>query len=376
MTTIRLLIVKHHMAKKLYLLFLLTPLTCVFCQKGELHNEELSKFDDEVISVLNKFIDKEKVAGMGLYYYSHKIGNNFFSIGMADMDNDIPIDTSCIYEIGSTTKMFVAISVLQLINEGKLSLKDKIVNWLHYPQLDSSITIQHLLNHTSGIGDYFANSDFIDSYYGNDNEATLDDLINAGIENSKTNSIGTWQYSNTNYVILAKIIESISGGTIGEYFQTLFDKAGMAKTYYMPEHTVKNISDLATGYQFGNSMKQDKNYYLYNAAGGIVSTLYDMSKFAKWLLESNYLDQMKRNSVECLIEHGMESTYGNGLLTVHNLYNTTTYGHGGTSFGFKSEFWISQETGEIIIYFTNDYMFKKNYSDFRKKLNKVFEKYR
>lgn len=72
----------------------------------------------------------------------------------------------------------------------------------------------------------------------------------------------------------------------------------------------------------------------------------------------------------------IKTNYGQGIFIAEDIFNTTMFGHGGTSFGFKSELWFSRETGERIIYFVNDYMYKKNCSNFRKKLNKILQKYR
>lgn len=120
--------------------------------------------------------------------------------------------------------------------------------------------------------------------------------------------IGKWKYSNTNYLILGKIIESITNKTLEQVLkQKIFDQAGMTNTYYMPEHNAEQIINLATGYQFGNSMMTDKNYYLYNAAGGIVSTLSDMNNFVQWLINSKYLDKMTFNTIDCLVEHGYKN---------------------------------------------------------------------
>jgi len=362
--------------KLAYLIFFVS-LTCLFC-KNKKDLTDVASLDKDLSDLINDYVADEGIAGMGLLYYSDKYGELSFATGLSDVESNIPMDTSAIYDIGSVTKMFISVLTLQLIDEGKITFDSDIQNWININSSDSTITIGQLLNHTSGIGEYLSNSSFLDKYYtDNDTNFKLDDIINAGLIDSANGQQGVWHYSNTNYLILAKIIEAVTNNSVEkELEKVILGKTGMINTYYMPEKKVEHIDKLATGYQFGNKMDADKNYFLYNAAGGMVSTLNDMKKFAEWLKSSGFLEKMTSNSIDCVIEHGFETKYGNGIIIAEDVFDTKMFGHGGTSFGFKSEFWFSKETGEIIIYFANDYMYNKNYRGFRRKLNEILQKYR
>lgn len=354
---------------------LLIPLLFLFFPKKEKTSSK--DFESDIYSVMHKYQNKEDFAGMGLLYYSDKLGEQIITIGKASVGKDIPLDSNSAYDIGSTTKMFISILIMQLEDEGELRMDSSVSNWVDIIPNGNKITIAHLLNHTSGLNDYLNNSNFIDQYYSeNDKKYSTNDIIRAGIADTSNTYIGTWKYSNTNYLILGKIVEQITGNTLGKELQKrIFNPAGMKSTYYMPECKTDQVTNLAIGYQFGNPMTSDNNYFLYNAAGGIVSTLGDMKCFAQWLLNNNYPDKLADTSVDCLIENELNTKYGKGIIISDNAYYTSVVGHGGTSFGFKSEFWISPETKEIIIYFVNDYMYKKNYAKFRDNLDAVIQTY-
>ena len=81
--------------------------------------------------------------------------------GMADLELNVPVQPDMIFRIGSITKQFTAVAILQLVEQGKLSLQDDIKKFIpDYPAHDSKITVEHLLTHTSGIKSYTGMKDF------------------------------------------------------------------------------------------------------------------------------------------------------------------------------------------------------------------------
>lgn len=280
------------------------------------------------------------------------------------------------YPIQSTTKMFLSIVTLQLVEEGKLSLESTIDQWVNSVPNSENIIIRHLLQHTSGLNNYQANKEFMEKYY-SDTVKTYnrDDFIKVAlaIPYIKEN-FGIHHYANTNCLILANIIESITHNTIGqEYNLRIFNPVKMNNTYYKPE-IANDTNKIIKCYINGNPINLEKINLASNAAGGIISTLGDMMKFAQWVLDKKYQIPMSSELVDNFTIDGKIFKYGLGLEEISNEYGTTLMGHAGGNPGFNHEFYFSTETGEIIIFFFNEGNPRKY--PFRVKLKTILQKYR
>lgn len=330
-------------------------------------------------SLVDSYRIEENIPGMGLLYYSKNTNKIIITSGMAELATGQQITANTVYDIGSTTKVFVSLIILQLIEENKISLDSKLGLYTEIKPEYSDITIVELLTHTSGIPDYISNpsKDLLEAYEPNsDKVLSYSLLLQSSLDKKSTSKRGEWNYSNTNYLLLGKIIEEISGNTLGfELRNRIFEPNNMENTYYMPERKMITIENIATGYQLGNPMSNDKFYYSYNSAGGIISTLEDMYKFADYLLSNQEINQELRSyATDCLIETTMKTQYGLGIIISEDVMNQPMFGHGGTSFGFKSEWWLSPNTGEILIFYGNSSMYKKNFFRFRKELADILHK--
>lgn len=145
-------------------------------------------------------------------------------IGVSGISHDtVAIHPDMIFAIGSITKTVVATLVLQLLEEGKLSLEDPLSAWLpDYPYVDSSITIRQLLNHTSGIYMFWENDDiWKDLQEYREKYFTPEEVLSYIREPDFSPGEG-WRYSNTNYLLLAMIIEKVTGSTLSEELRKRF----------------------------------------------------------------------------------------------------------------------------------------------------------
>ena len=164
-----------------------------------------------------------------------------YSGGYADMANEIPNTIETRFASASMGKTFVAVGILQLIEAGKLHFEDTIGELLDFDlkRIDPDVTVKELLNHTSGVPDYFDES-VMDDY-----EALWTDYPNYRIRHNKDmlplfinkpmmyGKGEKFQYNNTGYILLAMIIEKIAGMDFDEYLQkNVFDKCGMNATGY------------------------------------------------------------------------------------------------------------------------------------------------
>jgi D-alanyl-D-alanine carboxypeptidase len=359
-------------------LFLIVMLSLLYWACGQKNtSDELKKsFGTDIRNLMLEFKDSVNVPGMGFAFYSDKVGTVMQVVGNTDNENNIPLELSTHYPIQSTTKMFLSIVTLQLVEEGKLSLESTIDQWVDSVPNSENITIRHLLQHTSGLNNYQANRKFIEEYFSDTIKTyNRNDFINVALAIPyKNENFGSHHYANTNCLILANIIEKITQKTIGqEYNQRIFKPAKMSTTYYKPE-IVKDTNIIVKCYNTGKPINLEKINFQSNAAGGIISTLGDMMKFAHWVLDNKYQIAMSSGLVDKGTVDGKIFKYGLGLEEISNEYGTTLMGHSGGNPGFIHEFYFSTETGEIIIFFFNEGNPRKY--PFKVELKTILQKYR
>jgi D-alanyl-D-alanine carboxypeptidase len=235
-----------------------------------------------------------------------------------------------------------------------------------------------LLQHTSGFNSHQSNREFDDEYYSNTTKKyTRDDFINAGLDIPyKAEKFGNHNYSNINSFILANIIEKITQHTIGqEYEQRIFKPAKMFNTYYKPE-LPNDTNKIIKCYRNGEQIDLEKTNFRSNAAGGIISTLGDMMKFAHWVLDNNYHIPMSSELIDNFSDKDVTFKYGLGIEEITNMYSTSLLGHAGGNPGLIHELYFSTETGEIIIWFVNKWPNENVVYPFREKLDTILQKYR
>ncbi len=361
---------------KFALIFLIS-LSYFSCSHKNSRVEISSIFESNIQDFMLEFIEETNVPGMGFAFYSDSVGSVISVVGKADIENNIPLEINTLYPIQSTTKFFLAIVTLQLIEEGKLTLESTIDQWFDGLPNSGLVTIRHLLQHTSGYYNYQDNTEFNDEYYSDtDKEYTRDDFIDAGLVIPyNPEDFGSHKYSNTNSLILAKIIETITKRTIGQEFrQRIFEPVKMRNTYYKPE-TPNDTNEIIRCYQNGLPIDLERINFKSNAAGGIISTLDDMMRFAHWVLDNNYQNIMSSELIENFTIDGHEFRYGLGLEVITNMYGATIMGHSGGNPGFIHEFYFSTETNEIIIFFFNKWPDESDYQ-FREKLKDILKRYR
>ena len=148
--------------------------------------------------------------------------------GIADMELNVPVQPDMIFRIGSITKQFTAVAILQLAAQGKIALQDDIKKYIPDYGIKETITIEQLLNHTSGIKSYTN----IDTFWSKmRNDLAPREIIRLTEKDTLEFKPGSqWNYNNTGYVMLGHIIEKITGKTYEEYVeQNLFKPAGMIR---------------------------------------------------------------------------------------------------------------------------------------------------
>ncbi|MBS0028916.1 serine hydrolase domain-containing protein [Chitinophaga sp. 22321] len=211
------------------------------------------------------------------------------AVGYADLDKKVPNRISTRFELASVSKQFTAMAIMQLKEQGKLQYDDSLRQY--FPALKfTGVTIRHLLNQTSGIPEVLAwNQQQLDTSRINGNMDIIQRLPN--VYDSTYFKPGTaYRYSNTNYLLLAQIVEKVSGEKFADYMRRhVFLPAGMKNTLvYSRRSAVQPIPDYALGYIWDASankfldpdstMSNSYTYYLDRIAGpfGICSNVTDL----------------------------------------------------------------------------------------------------
>ncbi len=161
--------------------------------------------------------------------------------GFADLANEIPNTLETRFASASAGKVFVAVAILQLVEQGKIRLDDTLGQLLDVDlhSIDTDVTVEQLLNHTSGVPDYFDES-VMDEYeelwadYPNYKIRHNHDLFPLFLDKPMMYPRGErFQYNNSGYVLLASIIEKVTGMYFDEFLKiNVFDVCGMSSTGY------------------------------------------------------------------------------------------------------------------------------------------------
>lgn len=271
----------------------------------------------------NKFSGSVLVASKGTILLSK-------GYGKANYELDVPNTPQTKFRLGSLTKQFTATAILQLCERGQLRLSEPLSTFLPTYPSGSSITVRHLLNHTSGIANYTAIEPNTAVWR---KAVTLPDLIARFRDIPLAFSPGTeFQYSNSNYVLLTYIIEKVSGMSYEAYMKThIFEPAGMTNSGY--DHAAVLLPYRATGYALDDGALVNAEFIdmsVPSGAGGLYSTTEDLYKWDRALYTETLL---KKSSIDSMLTPGL-GNYGFGWLV--SKQGRKQAQHGGGVHGFAT----------------------------------------
>jgi len=269
--------------------------------------------------------------------------------GMANSAKQVRNTVDTQFCLGSMNKMFTAVAILQLVEQGKLALdKPMATYWPDYPNRDlaARVTIRELLNHTGGTGDIFTAK-----YKAHRQETrTLADYVRLFGSRPVRFDPGTrMEYSNYGYILLGRIIEIVSGEPYQSYVREhVFLPAGMLHTDSRPESEL--VAGRAVGYTRGpNGLVPNTATLPWSgtSAGGGYSTVHDLFLFAEALQSGKLLGAALL--AEATREDAVHPGYGMGFYVLGD----GAYGHGGGSPGINGELHILPRSGYIIVALAN-----------------------
>lgn len=274
------------------------------------------------------------------------------AFGMANLELEVPMKTNHVFEIGSMTKQFTAISILMLMEQGKLKLEDDITKYIQdYPTHGQHISIHHLLTHTSGIKSYTSIKAF---YEITKNDLTPKELIDFfKNEPIDFNSGEDYKYNNSGYIILGQIIEMVSNKTYEEFIEdNIFHPLEMKASFYGSQKSI--IKNKASGYNFKNDQYFNSPYISFTlpyAAGSLMSTVDDLIKWQNAIKNNLLISESTKQKAftNYTLSNGEPINYGYGW-NIKTIEDIKIYEHGGMIPGFKSmAIYIPSEDVYIVI---------------------------
>lgn len=292
------------------------------------------------------------------------------AFGKASIEDDVASSTRTLGSICSISKLFTAVAIMKLYDEGKIRLDDNIEDLLPWFNLQQQykdsgpITVRSLMTHSSGLprealAPYWTGPDF---------PFPSQEEVKEGLSNQETlYPASTYsQYSNLGLTLLGEIVEEVSGMTYDEYInKQILEPLGMSSTKtYMPEDLYG--SDLAIGYSSLTREGERKKVQLFQADGiraaaGYSSNVEDLGKFASWqfrVLDSTITEVLKPSTLRNMhnvhwTDPGWNTTWGLGFAVYKGSDGNKWVAHGGSCPGYRSTLQINPKKKKAYVAMIN-----------------------
>lgn len=279
------------------------------------------------------------------------------AFGMANVELGVPMKETMVFNIASITKQFTAVAVLQLMEQGKLSLRDEITKHLpDYPTGGQKITVENLLTHTAGIPG--SDPAAITRLQGERRLITLPEIINTFKNRPLDFAPGTkWSYSNNGYMLLGAIVEKVSGVSFPEYLvKHIFKPAGMTQTLFGDDYLL--VKNRAASYVYSRAESRFLNALngkveIAYSAGAIQSTAEDLFKWNQALKSHTLIkeESLAKARAEYKLPDGKGTNYGYGWFT-GNIQGSPLVEHGGNMGGFMSHaIYLPPEDVFVVVFY-------------------------
>ncbi|MDP9337796.1 MAG: beta-lactamase family protein [Acidobacteriota bacterium] len=246
-------------------------------------------------------IHREKIPGLALAVMRDGKIIKAHGYGLSNVELDVPVKPETIFQTGSVGKQFTASAVMMLVEDGKISLDDKISKYFpESPAAWKDIIVRHLLTHTSGIPDY-----------GSEENATTKKMIDLRVDYTEDQLVqrfatfpldfppgSQWKYSNSGYVILGVLIHRVSGKFYGDFLEErVFKPLHMDSTHIISEENI--VQNRSAGYRLVNGELKNQEWVApklnTTADGALYTNVLDMAKWDAALTQQTLL---KKSSYE------------------------------------------------------------------------------
>lgn len=315
-----------------------------------------SKQDKKIAKKLDELISKRFTdIAPGCVVLVAKKGTVIYkkAFGTANIELSTPMQADMVFRIGSITKQYTAIAILQLVEQGKISLQDSVQKYVKdFPSKGYTITIENLLTNTSGIKNYMEIS--------NPSKERATYTPEQGIDYFKDEPLefkpgSQFKYSNSNFYLLGYIIELVTGKTYEEYLQqNVLDKAELKNTFYIhPERKIVNAPEGYSKFEGKIEKATLQEVYMMYSAGALMANADDLFKWHQSLYNLKLVK--KETLTQAVIPYKFSdstfSEFGYGWF-IKDIDGSNTIEHSGSTDGFQSdEIYLPKEDVFIVTLF-------------------------
>jgi CubicO group peptidase (beta-lactamase class C family) len=280
--------------------------------------------------------------------------------GTADLESNTPLTTTTLIEAGSVSKQFTAAAILLLEQQGKLRLSDPAAKYIpELPGYGQHVLIRHLVHHTSGLREWSDIAEFAGSPLAlnvPDNQAVLDIICRQRSLNRMPGE--EFRYSNSNYILLALIVEKASGMSFADFTKKyIFDPAGMIHTQWRTD-PAKVVPKLSQAYEFKNGAF--RTLMLGNGIhgpGGLVTTAEDLLKWNEFYTSGRFGGKglFHKQIAPDTLNNGDPNNYAAGLFVENNVPKPSFH-HGGATAGYRAKLICAPSQGLSVAWLSNTSM--------------------
>ena len=323
------------MKNVLIIILIMVFVSCKDTNDKKIRSESigLNELQSSIDSLFNSKIgENEPGAAIAISYEQEMIFGKGY--GLRDLETKEPITLNTNMRMASVSKQFTALCILSLVDENLLSLNDTISKFWNYPVF-KNITVEHLLNHTSGLADY--EEPYFLEKWDRSNIVENRDIL----EWLKTNPNplfepgNSWAYSNTAYLVLALLVEKVSGQDFSSYAkENIFKKTGMENTNFYNLAKPIEINERAYCYEkdsLGNWEKVD-GFFMNGILGdgAVYTSIHDYLDYDKALRNKDLLSKKSHELIfkpSSTIEGEWPNT-GHEMIDLYPFLKNKEFGYG------------------------------------------------
>ncbi|MGR5983808.1 serine hydrolase domain-containing protein [Bacillus cereus] len=350
------------MKNAIYKVFLI----CILCNVFMLCTTHPKVYAQQNVKVtldkyIEKFIKEQNIPGAAVAIVHNK--EVFFTKTMGVTgESEKKVTSKTPFAIGSISKSLTALAIVKLIEDKKIKLEDPVQRYLPWfklknPQISSTITIQHLLTHTSGINTYEGLA--LSDKQSKSSTALKENVMKLSNVKVTAPPGEKYQYSNVNYIVLGAIIEGVTNETYSSYMEKhIFQPLNMNGAAASKE--IAYEKDYLTGYQswFGIPRKSVVSYDNAGAPYGyITANLEDMIQFLMFLNRKEHTQFLKKENIDLylssLYKINSEKSYGFGLRTTNINDGEKMIWHSGSTPDARAEMFTLNNSGWGGVILTN-----------------------
>ncbi|KYF53065.1 alkaline D-peptidase [Sorangium cellulosum] len=318
--------------------------------------------DDPVQQAMDRLVRDDKFPAVLVAVRDLDGKTRHYTAGVGDLETQAKVPVDGQVRIGSNTKPFTAVVVLQLVGEGKVDLDAPIEAYL--PDLirgegidGREITVRQLLRHESGL------PDFVGLLLGEDLFKAIRTYVQprALLDLALTQpgkAPGTeWAYSNTNYIIAGLLVEKVTGRPLAEEVtRRIIDRIGLSNTYVpeVGEQGIRRCHPRGYHANLGEPLRDvtELDPSIAGASGNMISTPSDMNRFFTALLDGELLEPAELEEMRATVDASSQwpgYRYGLGLSSLPLRCGGVVWGHGGDIFGYETSGGVAEDGRSVTV---------------------------